>query len=56
MRDLTENEVPEFLGFMAELEHLSVLTDNRQLLLTHVDDKLCPKDRVIASTYNAHLH
>ena len=55
LRDLTEDEVPELLRLVAEVEHLAVLAHHRQLLLAHVNDELRAQDGVVAGGDDAHL-
>ena len=55
LRDLAEDEVPEFLRLVAEVENSSVLADDPELLLADVDDQLRPEDGVVAGSHDAHL-
>ena len=55
LRDLAEDEVPELLRLVAEVQHLAVLAHHRQLLLAHVDDELRAQDGVVAGGDDAHL-
>ena len=55
LRDLAEDEVPELLRLVAEVQHLAVLAHHRQLLLPHVDHQLRPQHGVVAGGHDAHL-
>ena len=55
LRDLAEDEVPELLRLVAEVQHLAVLAHHRQLLLAHVDHQLSPQNRVVPRGHDAHL-
>ena len=55
LRDLTENEISEFLRFVAEVKDASVFADDTDALLSDVDHQLRPQDRVVAGCNYADL-
>ena len=57
--DLAQDEVPQLLGLVAEVEDSAVLAYHSQLLFSHVDHQLRVGDHktvvVVAGRRNAHL-
>ena len=47
LADLTQDEVPQLLGLVAEQQHSPVLADHSQHLLTNMNHQLCLDDGVI---------